>query len=131
MSQVFVVDQERRPQRPVHPGYARWLLSHGKAAVLHRAPFTLILKRSCPESQPTPLRLKMIQDPKRRGWRWWRMGPVRWCGQQSSRIGESRSSMPWISGVGHAGVGSSGIRGIGSHAFATACGSQGGSRLHG
>ena len=61
MSQVFVVDRDRRPQRPVHPGYARWLLSHGKAAVLHRAPFTLILKPACSEAQPTPLRLKI--DP--------------------------------------------------------------------
>src|SRR5262252_205983 len=61
MSQVFVVDQERRPLAPVHPGYARWLLSHGKAAVLHRAPFTLLLKRACPEAQPEPLRLKL--DP--------------------------------------------------------------------
>ena len=43
---------------PVHPGYARWLLSHGKAAVLHRAPFTLILKRMCPDVQSVPLRLK-------------------------------------------------------------------------
>src|SRR5215469_3897019 len=61
MSFVLVVDQERRPQGPVHPGYARWLLSHGKAAVLHRAPFTLILNRNCPDAPPTPLRLKI--DP--------------------------------------------------------------------
>src|SRR5215469_5252258 len=59
MSSVLVVDQERRPQGPVHPGYARWLLSHGKAAVLHRAPFTLILKRVCWEGRPEPLRLKL------------------------------------------------------------------------
>src|SRR5215472_13633050 len=61
MSFVLVVDQERRPQGPVHPGYARWLLSHGKAAVLHRAPFTLILKRVGLEARPEPLRLKL--DP--------------------------------------------------------------------
>lgn len=61
MSFVLVVDEERRPQGPVHPGYARWLLSRGKAAVLHRAPFTLLLKRACPEAQPEPLRLKL--DP--------------------------------------------------------------------
>jgi hypothetical protein len=66
MSLVVVVDQERRPQRPVHPGYARWLLSHGKAAVLHRAPFTLILKRVCPE-QPALLRLKLDPGSKTTG----------------------------------------------------------------
>src|SRR5262252_4564057 len=67
MSQVFVVDQERRPLAPVHPGYARWLLSHGKAAVLHRAPFTLLLKRACPEAQPEPLRLKLDPGSKTTG----------------------------------------------------------------
>src|SRR5215469_6142126 len=61
VSSVLVVDQERRPLAPVHPGYARWLLSHSKAAVLHRAPFTLILKRVCVEERPEPLRLKL--DP--------------------------------------------------------------------
>jgi 5-methylcytosine-specific restriction endonuclease McrA len=61
MSFVLVVDQERRPQGPVHPGHARWLLSHGQAAVLHRAPFTLILKRVSLEARPEPLRLKL--DP--------------------------------------------------------------------
>ena len=61
MSLVLVVDQERRPQPPVHSGYARWLLSHGKAALLHRAPFTLILKRVCPEEVSSQLRLKL--DP--------------------------------------------------------------------
>src|SRR5215472_12954691 len=59
---VLVVDQERRPLAPVHPGAARWLLSHGKAAVLHRTPFTLILKRACVEARPEPLRLKL--DPE-------------------------------------------------------------------
>ena len=67
MSQVLVVDEERRPQCPVHPGYARWLLSHGKAAVLHRAPFTLILKRAYPEAPPTPLRLKIDPGSKTTG----------------------------------------------------------------
>src|SRR5215475_12025532 len=61
MSLVLVVDQERRPQRPVHPGTARWLLSQGKAAVLHRAPFTLILNQVGVEARPEPLRLKL--DP--------------------------------------------------------------------
>src|ERR1051326_718914 len=67
MSLVFVVDEERRLQRPVHPGYARWLLSHGKAAVLHRAPFTLILKRTCSEESPSLLRLKLDPGSKTTG----------------------------------------------------------------
>jgi hypothetical protein len=34
MSYVFVVDQQRQPQDPVHPGRARFLLTAGHAAVL-------------------------------------------------------------------------------------------------
>lgn len=61
MSSVFVVDTNRQPQSPVHPGRARLLLKEGKAAVLRRFPFTIILKS--PGEQPTlaPLRLKI--DP--------------------------------------------------------------------
>jgi hypothetical protein len=43
MSMVFVVDQQRKPCRPVHPGRARHLLTRGRAAVYRRFPFTLIL----------------------------------------------------------------------------------------
>src|SRR5215813_12471146 len=67
MSAVLVVDQERRPQRPVHPGTARWLLAQGKAAVLQRAPFTLILKRVGVEARPEPLRLKLDPGSKTTG----------------------------------------------------------------
>jgi len=61
MSYVFVVDADRQPMNPVHPGRARILLSSGKAAVLKRYPFTLILKMAAPEPQAEPLRMKL--DP--------------------------------------------------------------------
>jgi len=61
MSFVLVVDQERKPLDPVHPGRARYLLKAGHAAVLRRYPFTLILQAVVPAAQPTPLRLKI--DP--------------------------------------------------------------------
>jgi len=41
---VFVLDTEKRPLLPVHPGKARRLLKAGKAAVFRREPFTIILK---------------------------------------------------------------------------------------
>ena len=44
MSSVFVVDQQRKPLDPVHPGRARYLLTAGHAAVLRRYPFTIIPK---------------------------------------------------------------------------------------
>jgi 5-methylcytosine-specific restriction endonuclease McrA len=61
MSMVLVVDHERRPCAPVHPGRARHLLNRGRAAVLRRYPFTLILKEDERSEEVEPLRLKI--DP--------------------------------------------------------------------
>jgi hypothetical protein len=61
MSKVFVVDRNRVPLDPVHPGYARRLLSSGKAAVLKRFPFTIVLKATIEHPQVQPLHLKL--DP--------------------------------------------------------------------
>jgi 5-methylcytosine-specific restriction endonuclease McrA len=61
MSQVLVLDRQKQPCNPVHPGRARRLLTEGKAAVYRMQPFTIILKQ--PVSHPVlqPLRLKL--DP--------------------------------------------------------------------
>lgn len=61
MSFVFVVDTNKQPLNPIHPGHARLLLKAGKAVVLKRYPFTLILKASVQQPQIQPLRLKL--DP--------------------------------------------------------------------
>jgi 5-methylcytosine-specific restriction endonuclease McrA len=61
MSHVLVIDQNKTPLNPVHPGRARMLLSAGKAAVFRRYPFTLILKEVVPHPMVVPLRLKI--DP--------------------------------------------------------------------
>jgi hypothetical protein len=44
MNKVFLLDANKQPRDPIHPGYARKLLAWGKAAVFRRFPFTLILK---------------------------------------------------------------------------------------
>jgi hypothetical protein len=67
VSWVFVVDGQRRPLTPVHPGQARRLLTSGKAAVLYRYPFTIVLERSVPDAQPVPLRLKIDPGSKTTG----------------------------------------------------------------
>jgi hypothetical protein len=67
MSLVFVVDQQQKPCRPVHPGRARHLLTRGRAAVLRRYPFTLILKEGEPAEEPEPLRLKIDPGSKTTG----------------------------------------------------------------
>src|SRR5437879_5356116 len=61
MSKVFVVDTNEQPLNPVHPGRARILLTQGKAAVLKRYPFTLVLKGAVEEPVIEPLRVKI--DP--------------------------------------------------------------------
>ena len=61
MSKVFVMDTNHQPLNPVHSGYARLLLSQGKAAVYRRYPFTLILKAAVERPQGDPLRIKI--DP--------------------------------------------------------------------
>jgi hypothetical protein len=68
MSYVLVVDQQRVPLAPVHPGRARHLLASGYAAVLRRYPFTLILKGARPNAAtPAPLRLKIDPGSKTTG----------------------------------------------------------------
>lgn len=67
MSSVFVVDQQRKPLDPVHPGRARFLLTAGLAAVLRRYPFTIIMKDPKPETQPQPLRVKLDPGSKTTG----------------------------------------------------------------
>jgi len=61
MSNVFVIDTNKQPQSPVHPGRARLLLKAGKAAVWRRYPFTIILKTAIKQPSFEPLRLKI--DP--------------------------------------------------------------------
>ena len=61
MSKVFVLDTNRQPLDPVHPGRARTLLTSGKAAVFRRYPFTIILKASVSKPEVHPLRIKI--DP--------------------------------------------------------------------
>ena len=61
MSKVFVLDTEKQPLDPVHPGRARILLDCGKAAVFKRYPFTIILKAAIKNPEVHPLRIKI--DP--------------------------------------------------------------------
>lgn len=67
MSNVFVVDTNHVPVNPVHPGYARRLLSTGQAAVFKRYPFTLILKKEGAEPEIAPLRVKLDPGSKTTG----------------------------------------------------------------
>jgi len=67
VSKVFVLDTQKQPLNPVHPGRARMLLSSGKAAVFKRYPFTLILKGRGEQPQVAPLRIKIDPGSKTTG----------------------------------------------------------------
>lgn len=67
MSKVFVLDTNKNPLDPVHPGYARLLLKAGKAAVWRRYPFTIILKHAIPAPQVEPVRVKLDPGSKTTG----------------------------------------------------------------
>jgi hypothetical protein len=66
MQHVFVVDTNRTPCNPVDPGKARVLLSQGKAAMLRRFPFTIILKGENREPV-SPVRIKLDPGSKQTG----------------------------------------------------------------
>ena len=67
MSNVFVLDTNKQPLNPVHPGRARLLLKEGKAAVWRRYPFTIILKCEVDTPHLDPLRLKLDPGSKTTG----------------------------------------------------------------
>lgn len=67
MSKVFVLDTEKRPLDPIYSAQARQLLRSKKAAVYRRFPFTIILKKSHPETTVQSLRLKLDPGAKNTG----------------------------------------------------------------
>lgn len=67
MSKVFVIDQNKKPLNPVHPGRARTLLSSGQAAVYRRYPFTIILKQVIEQPLVQSLRVKLDPGSKTTG----------------------------------------------------------------
>ena len=67
MSNVFVVDTNKQPLNTIHPGEARLLLNRGKAAVLKRFPFTIILKIAIDNPVVAELRIKIDPGSKTTG----------------------------------------------------------------
>jgi 5-methylcytosine-specific restriction endonuclease McrA len=58
---VFVLDTNKKPLDPIHPGTARHLLNQGKAAVYRRYPFCIILRTADLDAPVQNLELKL--DP--------------------------------------------------------------------
>jgi 5-methylcytosine-specific restriction endonuclease McrA len=82
---VFVLDTNKRSLPPVHPGQARRLLSEGKAAVLRRFPFTIILKEAVTESIDVNIELKIDPGSKTTGIALVQRGKVIWAAELQHR----------------------------------------------
>jgi 5-methylcytosine-specific restriction endonuclease McrA len=83
---VFVLDHEKRPQTPIHPGYARQLLNYGHAAVYRRYPFVLILKKDFTlPIKPKPVQIKLDPGSRTTGIALVQLNKVVWGAQLSHR----------------------------------------------
>ena len=89
MSNVFVLDMQKRPLDPVHPGRARLLLKEGKAAIFRRYPFTIIRKAAGSAAPPQLLRVKIDPGSKTTGLALIndQTGEVLWAGELAHRGG--------------------------------------------
>jgi 5-methylcytosine-specific restriction endonuclease McrA len=82
---VFVLDTNKCSLPPVHPGQARRLLSEGKAAVLRRFPFTIILKEAIVEAIDANIELKIDPGSKTTGIALVQCGKVIWAAELQHR----------------------------------------------
>jgi 5-methylcytosine-specific restriction endonuclease McrA len=95
VSKVFVLDTQKRPLDPVHPGRARLLLKEGKAAIFRRYPFTIIRKATGSAAPPQPLRVKIDPGSKTTGLALVndQTGEVVWAGEIAHRGGAIRHAL--------------------------------------
>lgn len=95
MSKVFLLDTNKRPLNLIHPSQARWLLTHKKAAVFKRYPFTVILFRAIDDPDLKPLRLKIDPGSKTTGLALVddSTGSVEWAGELSHRGTQIRDAL--------------------------------------
>ncbi|MEA5576247.1 RNA-guided endonuclease IscB [Anabaena sp. UHCC 0451] len=64
---ALVLDTNKQPLSPCHPSVARKLLASGKAALLRRFPFTIILNKSCSDVVNQAIELKIDPGSKTTG----------------------------------------------------------------
>jgi 5-methylcytosine-specific restriction endonuclease McrA len=82
---VFVLDTDKRPLEPIHPGLARQLLKGGKAVIHRKFPFTLILRESRSESPAPELQIKIDPGSKTTGFAVLSGSKVIWAAELTHR----------------------------------------------
>lgn len=89
---VFVLDAERKPLAPCHPAVARKLLKRGRAAILRRYPFTIILKEA-KETVAQDIRLKIDPGSKVTGMAILHKNKVIWAAELEHRGEQIRTRL--------------------------------------
>ena len=83
---VFVIDKDKTPLTPTHPGKARKLLNEGRAAVFRLFPFTIILKRKVSDvKKEAKFQLKIDPGSKKTGLAIVKNNLVLWAGELTHR----------------------------------------------
>jgi 5-methylcytosine-specific restriction endonuclease McrA len=82
---VFVIDAQKRPLAPIHPGFARRLLKQKQAALYRKFPFTLILKESRPDLIRPDLKIKIDPGSRITGFAILNGGQVIWAAELTHR----------------------------------------------
>jgi len=80
----LVLNSNKQPLDPIHPGAARRLLKAGKAAVYRLYPFTIILKSEVNQT-PNPIELKLDPGSKTTGIALVRKDQVIWAAELTHR----------------------------------------------
>lgn len=89
---ALVVDTNREPLTPCKPSRARKLLNSGKAAVLRRHPFTIILNKQV-DDNPDTCHLKLDPGSKTTGIALLKGNKVVWAAELSHRSEQIRTKM--------------------------------------
>lgn len=90
---VFVIDTNKRPLEPIHPGLARQLLKGGKAAIYRKFPFTLILKEARPDEPVHNLEVKIDPGSKTTGFAILDGAKVIWAAELTHRGAAIQASL--------------------------------------
>ena len=90
---IFVIDTNKRPLEPIHPGLARQLLKGGKAAIYRKFPFTLILKEARPDAPVPDLEIKIDPGSKTTGFAILDGAKVIWAAELTHRGAAIQASL--------------------------------------
>jgi 5-methylcytosine-specific restriction endonuclease McrA len=98
---AFVLNHDKQPLNPIHPGTARRLLKTGKAAMFRMYPFTIIYKQEVKQT-PTPIEIKLDPGSKTTGIALVLLGSFAWTGNPSAKTPQN-DKVIWAAELTHRG----------------------------